>query len=390
MRFVLLLILALLLTIALIAFPDIADQALRLEAFGWVFETRQGAFIVALLVLLFVIWFVRSLVSALFAGPGHLWRSLRMGSRRRREQNLREALAQWLNMRGDAGIRNLKRARGVLPGWLLELMKALMTPAKDQPMPAADQDPLLTALIARIVTSPSAHPRPDLGVRKAHLDAWLHAWPGSPLAMSRLADLAEEEGDWQRLAELLEDVWKRGHRSSHAVKPRLVRAYLALAEQEPDQALPYLRKAHRLLPDDRDVLVAYGSHLRDAGDENAAVRLWRSCLEKQADLAIARLLLASLRKDPMRSYRKLEKKRDGEINDAQRWLRAELAHAGGLDGLAFEQMESLAGTAGDAVFAAAAWQSLGDWYLASDEHGQAALCYRRALTGELDKTEKTV
>ncbi len=384
MRLILLLIVALLLTIALIAFPDIADQPLRLEAFGWVFETRQGAFIVALLVLLFVIGLLRSLFAALLAGPGHVWRSLRMGSRRRREQNLREAIAQWLDRRGDVGVRALKRSKGVVPGWLAELLRVLMTPAKDQALPSADQDPLVTALAARIVTAPSAQPKPDLATRKAHLEAWLQAHPGAPLAMERMADLAEEEGDWHRLAALLEEVWKRGHRSASGIKPRLVRAYLALAEEHPDQAMTYLRKAHRLLPEDRSVVLAYGQALIDAGENRAALRLWRSWLEQHGDLAMARRLLHLMREDPMRAYRKLERRTEREMNEAQRWLRAELAHAAGLTGLAFEQMQALSEQGESAEIRAAAWQSLGDWYLENDEHGQAALCYRRALGVDAD------
>lgn len=195
MRLIFLLVLALVVSIALVAFPNIADQALRLEAFGWVFETRQGAFIVALFVILFVIWLLRTLVSGLFAGPGHLWQSLRMGSRNRREKRLREALERWLNGDGDLDARLLKRSRKVLPDWALDLLTVMGTPAKDQPAPDPQADPMLTAMIARTVTSPVASPRPDPAVCKAHLKAWLAVSPNSALARSRMADVAEEEGD---------------------------------------------------------------------------------------------------------------------------------------------------------------------------------------------------
>jgi len=379
MRLIILLIFALLLTIALVVFPNIADQALRLEAFGWVFETRQGAFIAALLGLLFVIWLIRTLIGALFAGPGHLWRSLRIGSRKRREQNLRDALAQWLDARGDMGVKTLKRSRGVLPDWTLAMLRMLMTPAKDQPLPTNEQDALLTALSARIVTGPTAQPKPDLATRKTHLKAWLGVRPGSPLAMSRLADLAEEEEDWPKLVELLEGIWKRGDRSSHSVKPRLVQAYLAMSDLEPESAMQYLRKAHRLLPDNREVLMAYGQALTANGDTSAAIRLWQTHLEAEGDLALAQALLSQLQSDPLRAYRKLEGKADTELNETQRWLRAELAHAAKLDGLAFEQMQSLADDSEEKEIKAAAWQSLGNWYLDTREHGQAAMCYRHAL-----------
>jgi len=116
MRLVLLLIIALATAVALIAFPNIADQHLRLEAFGWIFETRQGAFIIALFALLLVIGLLRTIVRAIFSGPGTVWRSVRMGSRKRREKKLREGLAQWLDNRGDFGIKTPKRAKGVQIG----------------------------------------------------------------------------------------------------------------------------------------------------------------------------------------------------------------------------------------------------------------------------------
>ncbi|MFQ5518932.1 MAG: heme biosynthesis HemY N-terminal domain-containing protein, partial [Mariprofundus sp.] len=109
MRLAFLLLLALAVSIALIIFPNIADQSLRIEAFGWIFETRQGTFIVALLALLILVWLLRSITSALFAGPGAAWRSLRMGSRKRREKKLRDTIAQWLDGRGHISARTLKR-----------------------------------------------------------------------------------------------------------------------------------------------------------------------------------------------------------------------------------------------------------------------------------------
>ena len=60
---------------------------------------------------------------------------------------------------------------------------------------------------------------------------------------------------------------------------------------------------------------------------------------------------------------------------AQRWLRAELAHAARLDGLAFEQMQALA----EAESCFSAWKSLADWYHESGDFEQAAICYKRSL-----------
>ncbi len=375
MRLALLLLLALAVSIALIVFPNIADQTLRIEAFGWIFETRQGTFIVAMLAFLALLWLLRSITSALFAGPGVAWRSLRMGSRKRREKKLRDALAQWLDGRGRVSARTLKRCRGILPDWLIEVFQTVLTPANELPLPAEDQDPLITALAARIATDPHAEHTPDLATRKAHLEAWLNAHAGAPLAASRLVDLAEEEGNLPLFINQLETEWKQGRRSAKSVKPRLVRACLKLAQQDSDQSMAFLRKAYRLMPDDPNVLIAYGNGLLASGDTKTVQRLWFGYLEQHSNDRIARLLLELQRADPMRNYRKLEKKPVEALNQAQRWLRAELAHAAKLDGLAFEQMQTLA----DDCSCMIAWNSLGQWNEELAEYENAANCYRQAL-----------
>jgi len=376
MRLVLALISVLAISIALIVFPDIADQALRIEAFGWVFETRQGAFIVALLLLLFVLWLMRSLIAALFAGPGMAWRSLRMGSRKRREKNLKEALAQCLDQRGDSGIKGFKRSRGALPDWGLDMLRTMATRADLLPSPVEqqNQDALNTVLAARIATDPHAHPKPGLATRKAHLEAWLAAHPGAPLAVSRMSDLAEEEGDWLHCTELLEAELKHGHRHAELVHPRLVHAYLEMTKQEPDNAIVFLRKAYQLQPENVQVLLAYGRSLISCDDAKTAQRLWSGHLERISSDEVAEALLELQRDDAMRAYRKLENKKECSMNDAQRWLRAELAHAAHLDGLAFEQMQKLA----DENASSVAWQSLGRWYQAVKKYEQAATCLRAA------------
>ncbi len=375
MRLVFLLVLALLITIALIVFPDIADQELRLEAFGWIFETRQGAFIVALLAILFAAALLRLFVRALFAGPGTVWRSLRGGSNKRRDARLREGLAQWLDNRGDFGARAMKRSKGVLPDWAMDMLKTLGIPAKDQAVATDKEDTLVVALAARIATDPSVHSKPDLVARKAHLEAWLNVHPNAPLALSRLADVAEEEGDWPKVVELLESEWKQGHRSAHSVKPQLTNAYLKLAADQPEQAMGHLRKAYRLLPDNDDVQLAYGDALLLSGERATAQRLWTGYLDQHNALDVAHALLELQRQDPIRAYRKLEGLKDAEMNVAQRWLRAELAHAAKLEGLAFEQMQALAEDAP----CLAAWNSLANWFHEKSDFEQAAACYRRAL-----------
>ena len=376
MRLALLLIFALIVSVALIVFPNIADQALRIEAFGWVFETRQGVFIVALLALLFTLWLLRSLMRTLFAGPSVLWNSLRMGSSKRREKRLQEALAQCLDQRGDAGAKAFKRSRGVLPDWASEMLRRLATPAHRLPAPSeqAKQSTLTTVLTARIATNPHALIKPDLAIRKAHLEAWLTLHPGAPLAISRMADVAEEAQDWLKCVELLEAELKRGHRPLETLQPRLARVYLALSQQEPNNAKLYLRKAYQLQPENESVLLAHGRSLIAADDAKITQKLWASHLQRHSSDAVAQALLEIQRHDAMRAYRQLEGKKDTALNHAQRWLRAELAHAAKLDGLAFEFMQKLADEGDNAM----AWHSLGVWYQAISKHEQAAVCFRKA------------
>lgn len=375
MRLILLLLFALVVTVALIVFPDIADQALRIEAFGWLFETRQGAFIIALLVLIFLLWLLQGIVGALFAGPGNIWHSLVTGGGKRNEKRLRVALAQWLDHRGDLGEKALKRSGGVIPGWTLEMLHTLITPARELNLPDEQQDPLVTALAARMVTGPGAHPKPDLATRKAHLQAWLKVHPDSPLALSRMADVAEEEGDWPKLVKLLENLWKQGQRSAHSLKPRLARGYIAVAQNDPEQAMDFLRKSFRLCPENRDVLIAFGQASAKAGDTKTAGRIWTEYLEQNSDYEVAALLLGLAEHDVLRIYRNFEDIDDSELNNAQRWYRAQLAHEAQLDGLAFEQMQSLA----EQSHSSTAWQTLGDWHRAADDHEKAMVCYHRAL-----------
>lgn len=376
MQLILLLLLALGVTALLTLFPDIANESIRIEAFGWIFETRQGAFVVGLLALFFALWLVRTLISAILAGPGQIWATLRMGSHKRRELRLREAITQWINMRGDLGARTLKRSKGVLPEWALEMLKALATPAKDQALAKRDRDPLVTAMAARIVSDPEAYPKPDLSVRKAHIDTWLGAYPDSPLALVRLVDIAEEENDWQKAAATLEQILKQGHRSPHRVQPRLAKAYANLAAQQPEQALAHLRKAYRLAPDNGAIVCRLGRTMLQQDEARDAEKMWWNFLEKNSDFTVATHMFEHLRANAMPAYKRLERRESMRLNPALRWLKAELAHAANLGGLAEEQMRELAEQSG----CHQAWQSLGNWYRDGGDFARAAECYARVIS----------
>lgn len=375
MRFALILLLALAATILLTLMPDVADQMIRIQAFGWVFEAHQGAFIVALIALLAVFWLIRALISALVAGPGQVWQGLRAGSRRRREAHLREGLAAWLDLRDDHGAKAMRKARGVIPDWALGMLRILAVPAKDQELPGQQADPLHVALAARIATDPSAPNRPDPARRKAHLEAWLDVHPGAPLALQRLADLAEEEGDWSTASRMLEEQWKRGHRAGANIKLRLAHAYVAQAAQDPEQAMQHLRKALRLAPDDAEVVTAMGQAMLRAGDTSAAQKLWLQHVESQGDIGVARELLPLYREDAMKQYRRMEGRDAAGMNATHQWLRAQLAQAANLPGLARDHLQALL----DLHPGPMAWQAMGDWHAAQGDWQQAAHCYQQAL-----------
>lgn len=372
MRLKFLLLIALILTIVLTLFPDIALQTLRIEAFGWQFETRQGAFVVSLLLIFAVLWLIQRLLSALIAGPGQLWQTLRMGGKKRREQRLQDGIAQWLDMRGDYGKRAFKKSRGVIPDWAAELLKTSTISASDQTLAAGDDDSLLIALSARIATDPEAKSRPDIAVRKAHLEAWLKSQPNAPLALVRRADLAIEEQDWKDGVERLEGIWKHGYRSASRAKPQMAQAWLALAKKEPKHAMEYLRKAYRMQPVNSDVILALGHAHIEESNAKAAEKLWLGHLQQHGDLAIANASFELLNNDALAAFRKLEKQQG---TAALQWLRARLAHAGKLDGLAEEALSSLLETQPCLEF----WRTQAEWLAQKEQWAEAMLAYQKAL-----------
>ncbi|MDQ6967222.1 MAG: heme biosynthesis HemY N-terminal domain-containing protein [Mariprofundaceae bacterium] len=372
MRLKFLLLIALILTIVLTLFPDIALQTLRIEAFGWQFETRQGAFVVSLLLIFGVLWLIQRLLSALIAGPGQLWQTLRMGGKKRREQRLRDGIAQYLDMRGDYGKRAFKKSRGVIPDWAVALLHTSTASATDQGLSASNDDSLMIALRARIATDPEAKPRPDIATRKVHLEAWLKSQPNAPLALIRMADLAVEEQDWKHAVERLESIWKHGYRSASRAKPEMARAWLALAEQEPKHGMEYLRKAYRMQPESGAVVLALGyAHIKEHNAKTAE-KLWLGHLQKHSDLNIAKASFELLNSAALAAFRKLEKQQG---TAALQWLVARLAHAGKLDGLAEEALSSLLETQPCREF----WQTQAEWLTQKEQWQEAMLAYQKAL-----------
>ncbi len=380
MKIFILLILALTASLLFTLFPGIVSQTLRIEAFGWVFETRQGAFLTALIILLAVVWLIRRIFSAILAGPSQLWHTLRMGGKKRREQRLREGVADMFNMRGDLGKKSLRKSRGILPKWASELLQTAIIPANEQSLPDPNQDPLNIALSASIATNPNATAKPDTVVRKAHLEAWLSAHPDAPLAISRLASLAEEEHDWKTAIRLLEQAWKQGQYSAASIKPRLAHAYTELAKEEVENRQHHLRKAQRLLPDSSEVVLALGEMHLANHDNDATQKLWFAHLERHNDFKVAAVLFNLLKTDALAAFRKLDKSNAARTYlPAKRWLQANLAHTAELGGLANEIMTRLLEehASPEMLRSKADWHAnAGEWEQASGYYQQ--LCDKKA------------
>jgi len=381
MRIFIILVLALALAALFALFPDVANETLSVHAFGWLFETRQGPFVLVLVLALAVYWLVRRLVLALLAGPGQLWQVLKTGRKKRRETYLYDGLAEWVDMRGERGWKYFRKAKGFLPEWADVLLTRLPMSPADMPLPADDDDALLIALTARMASDPHASPRPDPRVRQAHLDAWLQAHPGAPLAQERKAILLEETENWSGLVAMLEDIWKRGGNSSSRAAPKLAAAYLHLARSVAqttdgrEKSLGYLRKAQRLQPASGEVVLALGRALLGEGDASACRKLWLAHIERHDHADIAVELLPLMHEDAMKTYRRMEKKRESELTPAQALLRAGMAHAAGLSGLAAEHMDKLLARNPSPQ----AWRTLGDWRLESGDGQGAAEAYLQAL-----------
>lgn len=381
MRIFIILLLALSLAVLFGLFPDVAEQTLSIHAFGWIFETRQGPFILALVLFLALYWLLRRILIAILAGPGQLWQVLKTGRKKRKEAFLHDGLAEWVDMRGERGWKHFRKGKGFLPAWGDALISRLPMSPTEMPLPEDGDDDLLIALTARMASDPQASPKPDPSVRQAHLDAWLKAHPGAPLALERKAALLQEAEDWPGLVSMLEETWKRGGNSASRAAPRLAAAYVRLAQSAAqtgdgrDSSLSYLRKAHRLQPESQAVVLALGRALLDEKDVAACRKLWLGHIERQDDVDIVSELIPLMREDALKTYRRMEKKRDSDMNVAQSLLRASLAHAADLTGLANEYMEKLLSDHPSPQ----AWRMLGDWRTEKGDWKGAADAYRQAL-----------
>ncbi len=376
MRIIFLLLLALSIAVVLAFYPDIAQHDVRFEAFGWVAELNQAVFILILLMLLILLLVVRKILSAFLSGPSHLWSNLVSGKYRRREENLREGISQMIDQRRDIGVKALGKARGIVPGWAMDLIQILTLPSKDLITGDTSSDRLKISLHARLATDPQTS-RLDAGVRKKLLDAWLQASPEAPLAINRSCELAEEVEDWRTAIHLLEERRKKKGSADRQIRERLLNAYLGLAVMEPDNEFIWIHKAQKLDPDSNRVILALGAaHVRKE-DTVAARRLWNTHLKRHDSYQIARSLF-KITEDHMRAYRKMESESARAMHASRQWLRAQLAHAAGLSGLANKHMQKLIEHHPGKL----AWQTWGDWHVQTQEWKLAVNCFAEALKAE--------
>jgi len=370
MRVFLLLLLALAVAAVLALYPNIAQQNMHFEAFGWIVELNQAVFLLILLLILTLFWAMRKIILIVLTLPLRLWRAIWSRSRRLKEEHLRHGIARLVDMHKDLGANDFKKADSVIPAWLVDLLEVFTIPVQDQKVPRPEQDSLKTALVARLVTRPKSALSSSL--RKEFLKAWLQVSPEAPLARKRMCALAEEEQDWATAIGFLENQWKNN--KAKETRTRLVRAYLGLAEQGPDDRIDWLRKAQKLDPDSGSAILALGLAYNEIGDQVAVRRLWNKYLKDHDNDAVARSLL-DITEDCLRAYRKTENNHAHSMPASYQWLRAQLAYRAGLTGLATEHIQALAKQYPGKL----AWQTWGDWHSKAGDWEQAAQCYTQAL-----------
>jgi len=372
MRLIFFLLLAVCIMFLVALFPEVAQRELRVEAFGWVFNAKQGSFMIALFLLLCVVWAVRRMLRWMFGMPGRFGGWCRLGGQRQQASRLRTLLANMINEQQESIPKWLKKRQNIMPEWMAQLLRQWL-----QPMDVNEQDDALhIALAARQATHPDS--TMNLLGRKKLMAAWLNVYPKSPLAKQRQCELLKEEGDWLRLIHVLEERWKKEKPSAIHVKSQLTDAYvqyLLALDLTSDEALAVARKAQKL---DAKMVAStkiLGQVHLARSEQDAAAKIWFKYLEKNNCFEISQLLYNVLAEDALKAYRKLEKKNADDLNAASQWLRAKLAHAAELDGLAEEHLQALL----EMCPCALSWRTRADWYAQKRMWQKSTEAYQKAL-----------
>ena len=374
MKIKILLFLALALAVTLSLFPDIARHLMVIEIFGWHLETKQGTFIIMVLMLLFAIEIVQRISLAVLAGPGHIWQTLRNGSRQRREHDAQRALQAWINLELPLQPRWFKKASRVLPDWVQPLMKSLAILPHHIEQPNAQAEPLQQALEAQQISHPEWQHTVQPQRRKEHLEAWRTLYPDAVLPQIRLLDVYLEEQAWHQALALLCNLKNQPLRSQAWILEQKVHVYLALANEEPEQAATYIKQAASASPHHEAVVLAQGHALHATGTAQEVEKLWLNHLKKHHHLSIAQALLPIMQQDDaLSAFRRIEKIK-GSV--ALSWLQACLAHSAKLDGLANERLQHvLEQEPENALF----WQTQAQWYSEQGASSDAQAAYEKAI-----------
>jgi len=372
MKLKILFLLALLLTITLTLFPSIAQESVSLEAFGWHLQTKQGAFVILILVVLFVGWFVQRLATALMAGPGKIWQTLRTGGQHRREQHLQTAFDSYVDMDTTKHKRAFKQARLLLPTWAQPLLDCLNLLPNQHGEVNLQHDPLHVAWTARLVSDPEWQEHIEGKQRKAHLEAWLKVHPEAALAHIRLLDIHLHEQNWQEALNILNQIKNQPLRSQAWIIEQKIIVLLALYHEAHDDSPAYLQQAEKLSPQHPAVILTRGEAHIKAKNPQAAEKIWLNHLKNHDHLQVAQATLNLMKEEGLTAFRRMEKIKGSH---ALTWLHACLAHAGKLDGLAEESLKPLLENQPCPLF----WQTKAQWLAQKGEHEQAFEAYEQAI-----------
>jgi predicted Zn-dependent protease len=370
-------IVALLLIIAvftgLVLFPAVTNQPVRIEVLGWLFETRTGMFILALLFVFGVVWALQKLFNFSVNSPKQLWLNLRSGNKKRRELRFQEALDTWIDEGEGQSKKLLKRSKGVAPDWLHEaLLLWWDTPSSHPKINIDKDDPRIIALKARLATDADHSNALSMEEKQQYIDAWLSAHPAAPLALMRKATWLGEQEKYAEQVALLEDLWQK-KRNATAIKPLLASALRMLAKADVENGLAHLRKANRINPSDSQIIIDLADALHDSGDKQSGVRLLLEYVEHHDDMMVAKHALALLEEDAVSSF-KLVDKPSFQSQAAGSWLRLMLAHKANLRGLAGDALTALLERSPSALL----WKTRGDWYAEQQQWQKATHAYQQA------------
>ncbi|WP_038247765.1 tetratricopeptide repeat protein [Ghiorsea bivora] len=371
-RIVMMLLLIAAVFVSLLVFPDIANQRVRIEILGWLFETRTAMFILLIIFSLSALWLVQKTFALSINSPKQLWTNLRSGNKKRRELRLQEALDTWIDEGEGHSQKLLKRSKGIIPPWLHDALIVWWDkPENHAPIHDEKDKPHIIALKARLATEPN-QTHLSLEQRQQYLDAWLMVHPGASLALERKAALLGERGEYAEQVALLEDLFQRKKQVQH-IRPQLATALRHLAKQDSDNALTYLRKSNRINPTDVKTLMNLAQTLQTSGDTQTAYRLLLDYLAQHDDMQVAKALLPMLENDALQHFKQVDKA-VYQTTAAGTWLRMQLAHKAGLSGIADDSLYGLLENHESAEL----WQLRGDWYAEQGQWQQAAEAYQKA------------